>query len=89
MNLAKTVNSSFILNEKINIYGITKIIIIKYNKKIIESKKRNIVESLSENLVNSNSLLIKKNFILTIEFIIWQKYIGHLGNFAQIMNSID
>ena len=94
MNFSKLINSSFILNEKINIYGIFKIIIIEYNKKIIiEIIKRFVFDDLSENLVNSNInsliIIIKNNLILAIEFIIWQKYMMHLGNFDQIMNSID
>ena len=62
MSLTKIINSSFILIEKINIYGILKKIIIKYNKKTnIIGKRRNTVQGLSKDKGNINSLLNNKN----------------------------
>lgn len=62
MSLTKIINSSFILIEKVNIYGILKKIIIKYNKKTNKiGKRRNTVQGLSKDKGNINSLLNNKN----------------------------
>ena len=65
MNLTKIINSSFILIEKINVYGILKIILIEYNKKKSEIKKRNYIEGLSKNKTNNINSLLKKGFEIT------------------------